>query len=150
MDRLFVVVGFIGVLLGSLHSPTVAQGTSGLNHQVEVGTTTQVVLMERAPTAIGVGGNVSWWSGSGWGVRAEVRRDAGVNRDIQDAYLNAAQWGDHRRFNGTIAVLWEPMRGTVGSVEHSLRLHAGPTLQRQRGRPRDGSGTFRMIRCCCE
>lgn len=128
-----VLVALSGVLLGFVHFPVAAQVNSESNHDVEVGVTTQVVVMERAPIATGVGGHVSWWAGSRWGLRAEFQRDAGVNRDLRDVYVNTGQWGDHRRLNGTVAVLWEPVQGTLGTVQQSLRVSVGPTVQRQWG-----------------
>lgn len=119
-------------LFSIAHTPASAQQPTSSPTNLEVGAMTQVVFMERAPRATGVGGVVSWWAAPRWGIRGEFRRDAGLQRSIQKAYSSTTEWGDDRRLNGTVALLWEAFRGDLGSTGHSLRLHAGPTVQRQR------------------
>lgn len=114
------------------HIPTEAQPATRSPLNLEVETSIQAVLLERSPLATGIGGALSWWVTPRWGIRGEVRRDVGVNRDLQIAYNSTTPWGDDRRLNGTVALVWEAFRGETGSVTHSLRLHGGPTVQRQR------------------
>jgi len=99
---------------------------------LEIGTTIQAVSMERAPFATGMAAHATWWATPRWGVRGEIRRDVGVQRDVREALFDGAQWGDARRLNGTLALVWEALPGRQGPVDHSLRLHAGLSVQRQR------------------
>lgn len=129
----FVRIGVGSLLLALLVStPVRAQEAPAPSLHLEVGTTIQIVSMERSPLATGVAGHATWWATSRWGLRGEIRRDAGVQRDIREALFGGAEWGEARRFNGTVALVWEALPGRHGRLDHSLRLHAGPTVQRQR------------------
>lgn len=112
--------------------PVHAQEGPDPSLDLEVGTTIQAVSLERAPLATGIAGHAIWWASPHWGLRGEIRRDAGTQRDVREAVFDGAQWGDARRINGTAALVWEVLPGRQGRIDHSLRLHAGPTVQRQR------------------
>lgn len=113
--------------------PTFAQTGPSSRHAWDVGASAQAVFMERAPTGSGVQISVSWHRSSSWGLRFSVRRDAAVQRDIDEAYATSAQWSDQRRTSVTPAVLWRPMTAEQQRFGQFLEVHVGPTVQVQRG-----------------
>ena len=126
------------VLLFAFVRPGVAQKGAERAPQWTLGATVQATLMERAPTATGVELSATKIESDAWGVRLAVRRDATVQRNIQEAYRSistsaADEWSDQRRLNMIVAAVWRPVRAVSGKWGYILEAHLGPTLQLQRG-----------------
>jgi len=127
----------LGLLLGFV-PPSAAQQSADPAPRWALGTTVQATFMEQVPTATGVGLHATRMLSGAWGVRLSVRRDATVQRDIEEGYRSlsstrADEWSDQRRLNLTAAALWHPVDASSGRWGHTLQVHAGPSLQLQRG-----------------
>ena len=121
-----------------LVQPADAQVKPSCDAEWILGTTVEATLMERVPTAAGVGVHATRMSSEGWGIRLAVRRDAVIQRDISEAYRSlsdpkASEWSDQRRLNITAGLVWRPLSAPSGQWGHAVQVHAGPTLQMQRG-----------------
>jgi hypothetical protein len=134
MSRLLLLLG----LLFAFAPPSAAQPSADPAPRWALGTTVQATFMERAPTATGVGLHATRMGAGAWGVRLGVRRDAAVQRDIEEGYRSfsstrADEWSDQRRLTLSASAVWRPVDASSGRWGHTLQVHAGPTLQLQRG-----------------